>query len=82
MIDDSSTTRRSQSDRSESPEPPKRAAAWLSRAAGLGMLSEQSASHALGKGSDLILVGAGLMLLAGKEGLEFIRLILGRDAGP
>lgn len=42
------------------------------------MLSEQSASHALGKGSDLLLIAAGLFLLAGKEGVDFLRLILGR----
>lgn len=76
------TERRPSADPSRTPESPNpgRAAAWLSRVAGLGMLSEQSVSHALGKGSDLILVGAGLCLLAGKEGLEFLRLILGRDA--
>lgn len=66
----------------ESPEAPRSGrAAWLSRLAGLGMLSEQSVSHALGKGSDLLLIAAGLFLLAGKEGVEFLRLILGRGDG-
>lgn len=81
MTEDHSSTRPPA--QSEAPEAPKgRAAAWLSRVAGLGMLSEQSVSHALGKGSDLILVGAGLCLLAGKEGIEFVRLILGRSEPP
>lgn len=43
------------------------------------MLSEQSASHALGRGSDLLLLGAALILVTGREGLEFLRLILGRE---
>lgn len=69
------------SEPADPPESPRSArAAWFSRLAGLGMLTEQSASHALGKGSDLILVGAGLMLLAGKEGIEFMRMILGRES--
>lgn len=80
MTDEPSTTGSRESQvRSDPPEAPKaRAAAWLSRLAGLAMLGEQSASHALGRGSDLLLVGAGLVLLAGKEGIEFVRLILGR----
>jgi hypothetical protein len=45
------------------------------------MLSEQSASHALGRGSDLLLIAAGLFLLAGKEGVDFLRLLLGRGDG-
>lgn len=64
----------------EAPDPPRSTrAAWLSRLAGLGMLSEQSVSHALGKGSDLLLIAAGLFLLAGKEGVDFLRLLLGRS---
>lgn len=64
----------------EAPDPPRNGrAAWLSRLAGLGMLSEQSVSHALGKGSDLLLIAAGLFLLAGKEGVDFLRLLLGRS---
>lgn len=69
-----------QSDPGKAPETPKGGvAAWTSRVAGLGMLSEQSASHALGRGSDLLLLGAALILVTGREGLEFLRLILGRE---
>lgn len=76
----STTGSRESQVRSDPPEAPKaRAAAWLSRLAGLAMLGEQSASHALGKGSDLMLLGVGLFLLAGKEGIEFMRVLLGRS---
>ncbi len=66
--------------RSRSPVP------LLSRFAGIAMLGEQTAAHFLGRGSDLLILGAGLFLLAGREGVEFLRLVLpgggGSSPGP
>lgn len=68
----------------QTPSSKSTTAAWLSRLVGVALLAEQSFSHFLGRGSDLLLLGVGLFLLSGREGIEFLRLVLGRadDSGP
>lgn len=62
---------------------PAVAVSWLSRLAGTALLAEQAAGHFIGLDSDLFLIGAGLFLLTGKEGIEFLRLLLsGRSQRP
>lgn len=53
-----------------------------SRAVGAGILVEQTAAHAVGVGPELLLVGAGMVLLAGRDGLDFVGMLLPRGAGP
>jgi len=59
----------------------KTVAGWTSRLVGIALLGEQSLSHYVGRGSDLLLLAAGLFLLSGREGIDFLRLVLGRDSG-
>lgn len=54
---------------------------WLPRIVGTLILGGQSWAHLNGRGSDLYLVGAGLFLLAGREGREFLSLLVGRASG-
>lgn len=58
------------------------AAAWLSRLIGAAILLGQAWRAQTGEGSDLTIVAAGLFLLTGRESVEFVRLLLGRDSGP
>lgn len=65
-----------------SPPTPGAAAAWLSRIIGSALLLEQSGAHLIGLPTDLKLLGAGLMLLTGKEGVQLVQLLLGRGPAP
>lgn len=61
-----------------SPRGPRWSWSATSRATGLLILVEQSATHALGGTPELILVGAGMVLLAGRDGLAFLSMVLPR----
>lgn len=65
-----------------SPPTPGVAAAWLSRIVGTAILLEQSGAHLIGLPTDLKLLGVGLMLLTGKEGVQLVSLLLGRGSPP
>lgn len=51
---------------------------WLSRTVGVVIFAEQIGGHATGHDPSLHLIAAGLFFLAGKEGLMFLALLLGR----
>lgn len=61
--------------------PPSTVASWLSRLVGVALIGEQGYAHLTGIGTDLLILGAGLFLLSGREGVEFLRLILGGGSG-
>ncbi len=46
------------------------------------LVLEQAGGHLIGLPTDLSLLGAGLILLTGKEGIQFVSLLLGRGSGP
>ena len=62
------------------PPTPSAATAWLSRIVGAALILEQSGGHLLGLPTDLRLLGLGAILLTGKEGWQYVSLILGRGS--
>ena len=54
----------------------------FSRLVGTAMLAEQTVSHLLGLRPELLLVGGGLVLLAGRDGLEFMAMVIPRGPAP
>lgn len=62
------------------------AGSWLARTVGAALLIEQAIAHLLALDTSMILVGVGLFLLTGREGTDFLRMLLGRardsSSGP